>query len=47
MSASLATRLMRFALVVLGAAALTACGVNTVPTKEEAAKAQWGQVQSA
>ena len=47
MSASLATRVMRFALVILGAAGLTACGVNTVPTKEEAAKAQWGAVQSA
>jgi len=47
MSASLATRLMRFALVIFGAAALTACGVNTVPTKQEAAKASWADVQNA
>jgi len=47
MSASFATRLMRFALVIFGAAALTACGVNTVPTKEEAAKASWADVQNA
>ena len=47
MSSSLTTRFVRFAMVILGAAALSACGVNTVPTKEEAAKAQWGAVQSA
>lgn len=47
MSASLATRITRFALVLFGMAALSACGINTVPTKEEAAKAQWGVVQSA
>jgi len=47
MSTSLATRVARFALVLFGMAALSACGVNTVPTKEEAAKAQWGVVQSA
>lgn len=47
MSTSLASRIARFALVIFGMAALSACGVNTVPTKEEAAKAQWGAVQSA
>jgi LemA protein len=47
MTASLATRITRFALVLFGMAALSACGINTVPTKEEAAKAQWGVVQSA
>jgi LemA protein len=47
MSTSLAARIARFALVIFGMAALSACGVNTVPTKEEAAKAQWGVVQSA
>jgi LemA protein len=47
MSTSLATRIMRFALVIFGMAALSACGINTVPTKQEAAKAQWGVVQSA
>ena len=29
------------------ALALSACGINSVPTKEEAAKAQWGNVESA
>ena len=34
---------------LLGAFALTlsACGINSVPTKEEAAKAEWANVQSA
>ena len=41
------SRLGRFALVALAAVGLASCGVNTVPTKEEAAKAQWGAVQSA
>lgn len=47
MTKSFVSRLARFAVVALAAAGLTGCGVNTVPTKEEAAKAQWGQVQSA
>src|SRR3569623_1749502 len=47
MSASLATHLLRFALLFLAALAVAACGVNTVPTKEEAAKAKWADVQSA
>src|SRR3569623_1762121 len=47
MSASLATHLLRFALLFLGAATLTACGVNKVPTKQEAAKAKWADVQNA
>jgi LemA protein len=38
---------VRIAVVAFAALALTACGVNTVPTKEEAAKAQWANVQSA
>ena len=37
----------RIALVLLASLGLASCGVNTVPTKEEAAKAQWGVVQSA
>ena len=41
------SRLGRFALVALAAVGLASYGVNTVPTKEEAAKAQWGAVQSA
>jgi len=33
--------------VALGAALLIAgCGINTIPTKEEAAKAQWAEVQN-
>jgi LemA protein len=47
MSTSLATRFMRFALVVFGAAALSACGFNSVPTAEENVNAKWANVQSA
>lgn len=32
--------LRRFALVALASLGLASCGINTVPTKEEAAKAQ-------
>ena len=38
---------IRVAVVALSALALAACGVNTVPTKQEAAKASWADVQSA
>jgi LemA protein len=38
---------IRVAVVALLAVTLAACGVNTVPTKEEAAKAAWGNVQNA
>ena len=38
---------IRVAVVALLAVTLAACGVNTVPTKEEAAKARWADVQSA
>nr|WP_137677869.1 LemA family protein [Parerythrobacter lutipelagi] len=37
----------RFALVAMASIGLAACGINSVPTKEEAAKAQWGNVESA
>jgi LemA protein len=47
MSASLATRFVRFALVIYGLAALSACGVNSVPTAEENVNAKWANVQSA
>jgi LemA protein len=47
MSASLAARAGRFALVALAAAGLSACGINTVPTEEENAKARWADVESA
>jgi len=44
---SLARRMSRGALVATAALSLSACGVNTVPTKEEAAKARWADVQAA
>ncbi|MCB2065978.1 MAG: LemA family protein [Erythrobacter sp.] len=40
-------RLATLLAVVLGSLALASCGINSVPTKEEAAKAQWGNVESA
>ena len=47
MTMPLVSRLGRFAIVALAALSLSGCGVNSVPTKEEAAKAQWGTVQNA
>ena len=47
MFASPFSRLGRFALVIAAAAGLSACGVNSVPTSEENAKAKWADVQSA
>ena len=38
---------IRTVIVLAAAAALSACGINSVPTKEEAAKAAWADVQSA
>ncbi|TCD06350.1 LemA family protein [Erythrobacteraceae bacterium CFH 75059] len=38
---------LRSAIAAFLAMTLTACGINTVPTKEEAAKAQWGNVETA
>ena len=37
----------RAAFVAVAAASLAGCGVNTVPTAEENAKAKWGDVQAA
>lgn len=37
----------RFAVVTLAASALAGCGVNSVPTAEENAKAKWADVQAA
>lgn len=37
---------LRFAFVAAAAASLGACGVNTIPAAEEAAKAQWAEVQN-
>ncbi len=41
------TRLARIATIAIGSLALASCGINSVPTKEEAAKAQWGNVENA
>ena len=38
---------IRAVVAIAAAAALSACGINSVPTKEEAAKAAWADVQSA
>ncbi|QYU69286.1 LemA family protein [Leptolyngbya sp. 15MV] len=37
----------RFGLVALASLGLAACGINSVPAKEETAKAQWGNVETA
>ena len=47
MFASPFARIGRFALVIAAAVGLSACGVNSVPTSEENAKAKWADVQSA
>ncbi len=41
------TTILRGAFAAMVALSLAACGINTVPEKEEAAKAQWGNVESA
>jgi len=40
-------RVLRVAIVGLASISLAACGVNSVPTAEENAKARWADVQSA
>ena len=40
------TRLARFALLLIAPLTLAACGINTIPTKEEFAKAKWADVQN-
>ena len=42
----LRTRLARFALLLLGPLMLAGCGINTIPIKEERAKAAWADVQN-
>ena len=37
----------RFVLAAIAAAALSACGINSVPTAEEQAKAKWADVEAA
>lgn len=39
-------RLRAFAVLLAIAAGLAGCGVNVIPTKEEAAKASWSEVQN-
>jgi LemA protein len=40
------TNATRLALITAVAIGLSACGVNTIPTKEEAVKAKWGDVEN-
>ena len=40
-------RSARWLIVPLAAVSLSACGINSVPTKEEAAKAKWANVEAA
>ena len=46
MAATLFTRIARYAFVAVAAAGLAGCGVNTIPTSEENAKAKWADVQN-
>lgn len=43
---TLTQRMARMALLLIVPLALTACGINSIPTKEEKAKAQWAEVQN-
>ena len=47
MTAAITRRFGRIALVAAAAAALAGCGINSVPTAEENAKAKWADVESA
>lgn len=44
---TMVTRISRLALIAAASLALAGCGINSVPTKEEAAKAQWANVENA
>lgn len=46
MAASLLARMSRFAFAAVAAAGLAGCGVNSIPTAEEAAKSKWAEVQN-
>ncbi|KUR80351.1 LemA family protein [Novosphingobium sp. Fuku2-ISO-50] len=46
MAARLFSRIARFTLVIAAAASLAGCGVNSIPTAQENAKAKWADVQS-
>lgn len=41
------TRIARFATIAVASLSLAACGINSVPEKQEAARAQWGNVEAA
>ncbi len=41
------TTIRRTALIALASLGLASCGINAVPTKQEAAKAKWADVQAA
>ena len=41
------TNMARAALIAVASLALAACGINSVPTAEENAKAKWGDVEAA
>ncbi|MEO6716763.1 MAG: LemA family protein [Novosphingobium sp.] len=47
MSTSTTARTARIALTAMAAASLSACGINSVPTAQENAKAKWADVQAA
>ncbi len=47
MTSPLPMRATRLAFTALAASALAGCGINSVPTAEENAKARWGDVQAA
>jgi LemA protein len=47
MSALTTARMKRFAVIALAATSLSACGINSVPTAQENAKAKWADVQAA
>ncbi|HEY0435368.1 MAG TPA: LemA family protein [Phenylobacterium sp.] len=44
--ANFKSRFARVALILLAPLIIAGCGVNTIPTKEEKAKAQWAEVQN-
>ena len=43
---ALKSRLGRAALIVLAPLLIAGCGINTIPTKDDRAKAQWAEVQN-
>lgn len=43
---SLRHRISRAALILIAPLIIAGCGINTIPTKEEKAKAQWAEVQN-